>query len=194
MTFTAEESAVVETAVRKNPVAWTILNEAHRLRLPSWYLVAGAITHSVWNHLHGFEPTNAIKDYDLAYFDDSDLSAESERKVEAETRKLFAGLGADMDVKNQARVHLWFPDRFGRTIEPYTSTEHAISCFPTTASCIGVRVDHGDFAICAPLGLSDLLAMVVRANPVVVDETVYLAKTDRWRQVWPRLTVLSWPS
>lgn len=193
MSFTAAQSAVVETAVRNNPLAWAILTEGHCLALPSWYLCAGAITQSVWNHLHGFESTKSIKDYDLNYFDDSDLSAETEREVEAEARRLFAGLGVELDVKNEARVHLWFPQRFGRTIEPYTSTEHAISTFPTTASCIGARIEAEHFVMCAPLGLTDLLAMVVRPNPVIVDETVYRAKTDRWKQAWPRLTVLPWP-
>jgi hypothetical protein len=72
--------------------------------------------------------------------------------------------------------------------------EHAIATWPTTATSIGVRSDHNGFKVCAPFGLTDLFAMVVRPNAKLVSQAVYQAKAERWRLMWPRLTVLPWPT
>jgi hypothetical protein len=183
----------LDHAVRRNPYVDAILDGAGELSLPGWYLGAGCITNTVWNLLHGFRPATGVKDYDLVYFDEADLSAETERSIEADAQARFADLRVRLDVTNEARVHLWYERRFGRPLAPYRSTEHAISTWPSTASSIGVRRDAGGgLAICAPFGLRDLFAMVVRANKTVVTRAVYEAKAERWSSVWPRLTVLPW--
>ena len=186
------QAAGLERAVRRNPCVDAILDGAGTLGLPGWYLGAGCLTNTIWNVLHGFDPVTGVKDYDLVYFDHDDLTAEAERSVEARVQRRFADLGAQLDVTNEARVHLWYESRFGRALPPYRSTEHAISTWPTTASSIGVRRDAGGFRVCAPFGLRDLFAMVVRANKTVVTRAVYEAKVERWTTVWPRLTVVPW--
>jgi hypothetical protein len=35
---------------------------------------------------------------------------------------------------------------------------------------------------------------VVRPNPVLAPRAVYDAKTTRWKEEWPELTVLPWPA
>jgi hypothetical protein len=184
--------AGLERAVRSNPCVDVILDGAGALGLPGWYLGAGCITNTVWNLLHSFDPLTGVKDYDLVYFDEADLTAAAERSIEAQVQTHFADLGVRLDVTNEARVHLWYERRFGRPLPPYRSTEHAISTWPTTASSIGVRRSAGGFTVCAPFGLRDLFAMVVRANKTVVTRAVYEAKVERWTTVWPQLTIVAW--
>jgi hypothetical protein len=184
--------AGLERAVRSNPCVDAVLDGAATLGLPGWYLGAGCVTNTVWNVRHGFDPVTGVKDYDLVYFDQDDLTAAAERSVEARVQRRFAELGVQLDVTNEAHVHLWYESRFGRALPPYRSTEHAISTWPTTASSIGVRRDAGGFRVCAPFGLRDLFAMVVRANKTVVTRAVYEAKVERWTTLWPRLTVVPW--
>jgi hypothetical protein len=187
-----QQVRALERAVRRNSVARAILERAPQLRLHSWYLGAGGVTQTVWNLLHGFEPTRGIKDYDLVYFDADDLTAAGEEDAESRAAQLFEDLDMKLDVTNEARVHLWYPARFGRSIPPYRSTEHAISTWPTTASSIGVRSDNGAFVVCAPFGLSDLYAMVVRPNTAIIDRAIYEAKAQRWMETWPKLSVNPW--
>lgn len=178
--------------MRCNPVATTVLDAGDRLGLPSWYLGAGAIAQTVWNCQHGFEPTHGIADYDVVYFDPEDLTADGERDVAERAMRLIGDVGAELDVTNEARVHLWYPERFGRSIPPYRSTEDAIGTWPTTATSVGVRTDGDEFVVCAPFGLSDLFAMVVRPNKTIITQSVYEAKAQRWTELWPQLTVLPW--
>src|SRR4051812_31454115 len=74
-------------AGRQNRLAGAVLDCAAQLGVPSCYLGAGAVSQTVWNLGHGFAPTYGIKDYDLVYFDASDLSVDAERAVEQQARR-----------------------------------------------------------------------------------------------------------
>ena len=131
-------------------------------------------------------------DVDLIYFDDHDLSLDAEAGHERRLRDLFGHLAIKLDVKNEARVHLWYQERFGYAIAPYRSSADAIATFPTTATAVGVRRVHDEFECCAPFGLADLCGLVVRPNKRQITRAIYEAKTERWRSIWPSLTILPW--
>ncbi len=106
---------------------------------------------------------------------------------------LFADVDVVVEVRNEARVHLWYETKFGVPCPPYPSTEAAIATFPNTSSCFGIRTGEHGVEIYARYGFSDLFAMRTRPNPVLAPREVYEAKTARWRQEWPALEVLPWP-
>lgn len=172
--------------IDQEPVVSGLIARLHDLGLPQAYVGAGAITQTVWNHLSG-QPLDAHrKDIDVVYFDPDDLSAEGEARVAAALAGLAGGVA--LDVANQARVHLWYPDCFGVTIPPFRSTAQAIATWPTPASAIGVSLTD----VCAPLGTADLFGMVARPNRVLVTEAAYTAKVARWAKHWPALAVIPW--
>ena len=182
----------LEEALKQNPIAQTVMTVASELGLRDWYFGAGGVAQTVWNLRHGLEPVDGIKDYDLVYFDPDDLSAEAEDRLEQAVADRLTDLKVIVDVKNEARVHLWYHERFGRRLEPYLSTEEAIATWPTTASSVGVRRDDRGFVVCAPFGLSDLLGMVARPNKAIVTQDVYEEKVTRWATRWPKLRVIPW--
>jgi hypothetical protein len=170
-----------------------ILQKAPSLALGNWYLGAGCIAQTVWNFLHGFEPTFGIKDYDLVYHDAADLSLEAQARYQECANELFAHLNAAVEVQNEARVHLWYAEHFGYEIAPYESVEAAINSWPTTATCVGVRTaSAGGLRVYAPFGLTDLFGMIVRPNKMQITKELYEAKTERWTRLWPKLQRLPW--
>lgn len=59
----------------------------------------------------------------------------------------------------------------------------------------GVRPEPGgEWRVYAPHGLSDVFNLVVHPNPVLAPREVYEAKAARWKEEWPQLTVLPWPT
>jgi len=122
---------------------------------------------------------SGIKDVDLIYFDAEDLSAKAETDHESRLRDLFRRLPIKLDVKNEARVHLWYRERFGYAIRPYLSSADAIATFPTTATAVGVHRMRGEFECCAPFGLDDLFGLVVRPNKRQITRAIYEAKVER---------------
>jgi hypothetical protein len=189
-----QQLAHLRRALRRNRTLTEVLARAAGMNLPGWYLVAGCLYQTVWNVVSGQPPDAGILDYDLAYFDDSDLSWDAEDAVIKAGHQIFAGLPAPVQIRNQARVHLWYEQRFGVPCPPHTSTEAAIDTFEATAACLGIRRGpSGRRRIYAPYGLADVFNLVVRPNPVLAPRHVYQAKAARWRQQWPGLTVLPWP-
>ena len=182
----------LEIALRQNKWLGEILERFEEVALPDTWLVAGCIAQTIWNLGHGQPAELGLKDVDLIYFDDQDLSFEAEASHEARLRDLFRHLPIKLDVKNEARVHLWYEDRFGYAIKPYSSSADAIATFPTTATAVGVRQIRSKFECCAPFGLDDLFSLVVRPNKRQITRAIYEAKVGRWRSIWPRLTFLPW--
>jgi uncharacterized protein len=182
----------LEIALRKNMWLGEILERFEEIVLPDCWLVAGAIAQTIWN-LRCEQPVEfGLKDVDLIYFDEQDLSFEAEASHERRLRDLFQHLPIKLDVKNEARVHLWYKDRFGDAIKPYSSSADAIATFPTTATAVGVRQIRSKLECCAPFGLADLFSLVVRPNKRQITRAIYQAKVDRWPSIWPRLTFLPW--
>ena len=68
--------------LRAMPPLMQVLSVARRLCLPDWLVFSGAVYQPVLNHLTGRPPDYGIKDYDLGYFDASDLSYGSSLRSE----------------------------------------------------------------------------------------------------------------
>jgi uncharacterized protein len=187
-----EQIEALQEVLGRNEVLTGVLAGAAELRLPGWYLTAGCVVQTVWNVVTGRPPAHGIQDYDLFYFDASDLSWDAEDAVVRAGRRRFGSTA--VEIRNEARVHLWYERRFGVPCPPHDSTESAIDSFAATTCCVGVRVEPGGrWRVYAPHGLSDVFDLVVRPNPVLAPKHVYETKTARWREQWPELTVLPWP-
>ena len=161
------------TTLRHNPALPEVLAGATALDLPNWYLTGGCLFQTVWNVTTGRPPTHGIKDYDLFYHDASDLSWEAEDAVIRAGRAVFGDLAARVEIRNEARVHLWYEDRFGVPCPPHASVEAAIGSFAATTCCLGVRRERdGGLRVHAPHGLADVFDLVVRPNPVLAPRAV----------------------
>jgi uncharacterized protein len=183
---------LIEDAVLASPVLRPVLERWDRVALPDAWLIAGAVAQTFWNVTHGLPPAHGIKDVDIAYFDANDLSEEAEAKHAARVNAALQECAIHIDVKNEARVHLWYERKFGYAIRPYTSTADAIATFPTTATAIGIRPTPSGLELCAPFGVHDLLNLIVRANKAQITAEIYAAKVNRWRPAWPRLQIVEW--
>jgi hypothetical protein len=75
--------------VRATPPLMGVLSVARNLCLPDWLVFSGAVYQPVFNRLTGRPLDYGIKDYDLAYFDASDLSHEFEDAVIRRVKAAF---------------------------------------------------------------------------------------------------------
>ncbi|MGW4529017.1 nucleotidyltransferase family protein [Amycolatopsis sp. NPDC004378] len=178
--------------LRQNETLVEVLGRAREFGLPHWYLTAGCVVQTVWNVLTGRDAAQGIRDYDLFYHDPEDLGWDAEDRVIRRVARACEDLPVEVEVRNEARVHLWYEKKFGIPCRPFATTEEAIAAFPAVCSCVGVRLESdGTWQVHAPSGLDDLFAMVVRPNPVLAPREVYERKAARWRSRWPELTVLT---
>ena len=192
------ESACSLTALRErflqdvhsNPYNRAILARWTRLALADGWLVAGCLFQTVWNCCSGQPPAAQIKDYDLFYFDESDRSAEAEQRVQDHVAHALSDLGITVEVKNQARVHLWYPDWFGHPYPALESAREGIDRFLIPATCVGVRPAEEGFEVHAPHGLRLLYEGLLSSNPLTPHAALFEAKARSYRARWPWLRLI----
>ena len=189
--------ARLASILERDPSASAVLDLVARLGVPDAWLVAGAVMGTVFNALTDRPSGYGIADWDIAYCDPTDLSEEQEIDVAHRADTLRDGMAlrsVKLEVVNQARVHRWYPLRFGRPCPAYRSTPQAVARYQAFCSCVGARRPEpgGSVEVTAPHGLGDLLALRVRANRVQAPRAIYEAKAERWRAAWPELTVHPW--
>ncbi|WP_346623138.1 nucleotidyltransferase family protein [Blastococcus montanus] len=187
-----DEDRFVEL-VAADPTVRAVLERAPALGLDDWWLTAGVLFQTVWNALTGRPAGTGIRDADCFYFD-PDTSWAAEDAVIRAGADLFADLPVPVEMRNEARVHLWYERKFGVPAAPFRDCADAIDHFAAVCCCYGIRVGGGGAVeVYAPHGYDDLFALIVRPNPRLAPRHVYEAKAARWVEEWPELTVLPWP-
>lgn len=183
----------LEAILLADPLVSEALRRADRLDLPDWWIVSGALYNTVWNHLTGKPSGYGIKDVDLFYFDRSDLSREAEDVVIRKGAELFSGLSHPVEIRNQARVHLWFEKHFGYPRKPLASSAESIGHFAARTHAVGVRFEAaGGLEVCAPFGLDDIFSLRMVPNRALDNRATYETKSTRAMAMWPELAVEAW--
>lgn len=186
------DDVFIDLALR-NPFNARILERLDDLRAPDTWLVAGCLYQTVWNIMSDRPVAENIKDYDIFYFDASDTSYEAEDAVIKRATALFGDLDIEIEVRNQARVHLWIENRFGHPCAPLESSWRGISSFLVRGTCVAITSDgEGGCRIAAPYGLDDMFDGVLRANKPYAQRDLYVAKAASYAARWPWLRVVDW--
>ena len=168
------------------------LQQVRALDLPDWWIVSGAIYNQVWNHLTGRPDMYGVKDIDLFYFD-PDTSYAAEDAVIKRVIQSIPGI-PPVEVRNQARVHLWYADHFGTPCPAYENARQPIDNFACRTHCVGLKLDQDDqLSLYAPYGLDDIFGFRITPNPRLNNRATHEAKAARQLALWPELTFIPWP-
>jgi len=177
-------------AALRNPVNEAIADELLHLALPDAWIVSGCLVQTAWNVLTARAVDYGISDYDVFYFD-PDLSWQAEDAVIRRLQDRLAKLGVTVEVRNQARVHLWYPEKHGLPYPALHCSTQGIDRFLTKNTQVGIRRTQDGHEVYAPNGFDDIANMIVRPNPGPnFSAANYDAKARRWKKLWPELTVL----
>jgi uncharacterized protein len=188
----AQREAFLEI-IWADPLVRTVLERARDFDLPDWWLVSGLLYNSVWNHLTGKPSGYGVNDADLFYFDDADLSYEAEDAVIQRGKTAFKNVSVPVEIRNQARVHLWFEQRFGAAYPMLRSGSDAIRLFASKTHSVGVRLAPDDnLLLHAPFGLNDIFTFRIAPNHTLGNSATHHAKAERQLKLWPELTFVPW--
>lgn len=184
---------IIASILLKNMHIMTILKACRAQNLPDWRLVSGAIYGTLFNSLTNRPLDYGIKDYDIAYFD-SDISYEAEdRWIKQIAAALPQSLREKVEVRNQARVHLWFKERFGADYPKLKCTDESLDYYLCPAHAIAVRLEDDDtISIAAPFGVDDIFNMIMRPNPKSLQTENRNAKVASIIKRWPEVKYIDY--
>ncbi len=167
-----------------------ILRDAH---LPDAWLASGAIYQTVWNALTGKDAAHGIKDYDLIYHDETDTSYEAEDHVITQLTEACKPLELPIEIRNQARVHLWFPKHFGIDYPKLGCSLESLLYYASTTHSVAARLHDDDrLQIEAPFGLEPIFQMQMLPNKVLPNKETFTRKANRLTKHWSQLKVVPW--
>ena len=188
-----EQIKILEKILLQNEKLKEVLIRLEKTSIKKYpyYVGAGAINQTVFNYYHGYESDYGIKDYDIVYFDE-DTSYEAEDVIIKDLEERLKNIDVVSDIKNQARVHIWYNPKYGTNREPYTSCEDAVSSWGSTVTCIGIRKEQGKLVVYCPYGLDDLFSLTIRPVKRYFDKESYEARCKRWKAKWDKLNIIEW--
>lgn len=171
----------------ENVINIELVTRLPQLGLDQCMLTAGCLFQTIWNHQSKLPLTWGIKDYDVFYFD-KNLSFEAENKIINSAQELFRDLDINVELKNQARVHLWYSNRFGGQYPKLESTKEGIDRYLISGTCLGLDVETHQ--IYAPNGLSDTEQGILRINPKNYKLDLFYQKAKSYQDRWSWLEII----
>ena len=181
--------------LEQNTELMDILNYVYELELPNYYIAAGSVFQTIWNY-YDKKPLNyGIKDIDIIYYNNSDLSADTDIYYynlikDYCMRKEY---NYEIDVSNEARMHLWQKEKFNIDVKQYMNSEDAINKWIATVHAIGITKENNNIKIYAPYGLSDIYSRTIR--PIKHEysaKDIYNKKAKSWSERFDNLNIIEW--
>lgn len=176
--------AHLATFIASRPDMMRLLTTLEGENLPDAWIGAGFIRNAVWDSLTGRAAGASANDVDVIWFDAADLRAQRDLAIETRLQELCPGI--PWSVKNQARMHVRNAHR------PYRDATDAVAHWPETATAIAARSLRGRVDLMAPLGIDDLVGLIVRPTPAFAsrpDVCRERVRQKQWLSQWPQLTM-----
>ena len=190
-----EQNETFIKIIKQNSDLVTILDYIYELKLPNFYIAAGSVFQTIWNYYDNKPLNFGIKDIDIIYYDPINLSKESEQKLEKKIEDYLkkAGLNYELDIHNEARMHLWKKDNENKNIDQYKNSEDAIDQWIATVHAIGITKENNEIKVYAPYGLSDIFSKTIR--PIKHknnSKELYNKKVASWQKRFENLNIVEW--
>lgn len=181
--------------IKKNKDLILILDFLESINLPNFYLVAGTIFQTIWNFLDNNPLDCNIHDIDIFYYDKDNLDKEYEDKLEEKIKQFLVDNNIDLeiDIHNEARVHLWKKYNENPNVDYYENTEDAIRRLISTIQAIGVTKINNKIKVYAPYGLSDVFSKTIRPVKLPTNSKItYNKKIESWSKRFDALNIIEW--
>ena len=190
-----EQNETFIKIIKQNSDLVTILDYIYELKLPNFYIAAGSVFQTIWNYYDNKPLNFGIKDIDIIYYDPINLSKESEQKLEKTIEDYLkkAGLNYELDIHNEARMHLWKKDNENKNIDQYKNSEDVIDQWIATVHAIGITKENNEIKVYAPYGLSDIFSKTIR--PIKHknnSKELYNKKVASWQKRFENLNIVEW--
>ena len=190
-----EQAKNAISILEKNIELMDILDYVYKLELPNFYIAAGSVFQTIWNY-YDEKPLNyGIKDIDIIYYNNDDLSVDTDIYYYNLIKDycIKKDYNYEIDVSNEARMHLWKKEKFNIDVEQYINSEDAINKWIATVHAIGITKVKNILKIYAPYGLSDIYSRTIRPiKHKYSTKDIYNKKAKSWSERFDNLNIIEW--
>lgn len=190
-----DQLEVFISILKKNKELMEMLDYIAKLKLPNFYIAAGSVFQTIWNYYDKKDLNFGIKDIDIVYYNEENITVEKDLEYYNLITEYCKnnGYNYEIDVSNEARMHLWKNEHENKDTKPYKSTEDAINQWIATVHAIGITKENDEIKVYAPYGLSDIFSKTVR--PIKHQgnsKELYDKKAATWQKRFKNLNIVEW--
>ena len=176
-----DQIEIAISILKQNKELIDVLDYISTLNLPNFYIAAGSVFQTIWNKMDNKNLNHNIKDIDVIYYELINNYCKNK------------GYKYEIDVSNEARMHIWKKEKFGIDVEPYKSSEDAIDKWIATVHAIGITKDNNEIKLYAPYGLSDIFSKTIRPIKHKYNtKDIYDKKAHSWQERFQNLNIIEW--
>ena len=191
----SKQNEIFIKIIKKNVNLIKVFDFIDTLELPNYYIAAGAIFQTIWNYFDNADLNNNIKDIDVIYYDKSNLDVNKDIEI---CNKIIDfckknNLDYEIDVSNEARMHLWKKEHENKDVLQYKNSEDAINYWIANIHAIGITKIKNKIYVYAPFGLSDIYSKTIR--PIKHEynsKELYDKKVKSWSSRFNNLNIVEW--
>lgn len=191
----SKQNEVFINILKKNTNLMKVLEFIDNLNLPNYYIAAGSVFQTIWNYYDNIDLNNNIKDIDVIYYDNTDLEVDKDINLYHKIKEycIKEQLNYDIDVSNEARMHIWKKEHENVNINQYKNSEDAMNHWIATTHAIGITKINNKIQVYAPFGLSDIFSKTVRPiKHKYNNKELYNKKTSSWNNRFDNLNIVEW--
>ena len=181
--------------LKKNTNLIKVLDFIDTLQLPNYYIAAGSVFQTIWNYFDNVDLDNNIKDIDLIYYDKTNLDFNKDIEIYNKIIEFCKknNLNYEIDVSNEARMHLWKKEHENKDVEQYKNSEDAINYWIANIHAIGITKINNEIYVYAPFGLSDIYSKTIRPiKHKYNSKELYDKKVKSWSSRFDNLNIVEW--
>ncbi len=181
--------------LKRNTNLMKVLDFIDTLNLPNYYIAAGSVFQTIWNYFDNVDLNNNIKDIDVIYYDKTNLDVNKDIDI---CNKIIEfcknnNLNYEIDVSNEARMHLWKKEHENKDVEQYRNSEDAINYWIANMHAIGITKINNELYVYAPFGLSDIYSRTIRPiKHKYNSKELYDKKVKSWSSRFDNLNIVEW--
>ena len=181
--------------LKRNTNLMKVLDFIDSLNLSNYYIAAGSVFQTIWNYFDNVDLNNNIKDIDVIYYDKTNLDVNKDIEI---CNKIIDfckknNLDYEIDVSNEARMHLWKKEHENKDVLQYKNSEDAINYWIANIHAIGITKIKNKIYVYAPFGLSDIYSKTIR--PIKHEynsKELYDKKVKSWSSRFNNLNIVEW--
>lgn len=191
----SKQNEILINILKRNTNLMKVLDFIETLNLPNYYIAAGSVFQTVWNYFDNVDLNNNIKDIDVIYYDKSNLDVNKDIEICNKVIDFCKenNLNYEIDVSNEARMHLWKKVHENKDVEQYKNSEDAINHWIANIHAIGITKINNELYVYAPFGLSDIYSKTIRPiKHKYNSKELYDKKVKSWSSRFDNLNIVEW--
>lgn len=159
----------------------------------TFLICGGTLFKAILNNRENLDKVYGISDIDIIYFDQNTSYEAEDRIIKSVLSNINSDIQNIFDIKNQARVHIWKSEKYGKEVKPYRSAEEPLHLASTHLQMAALKIvcQSTLIEIYSPFWYYDIMHYYIRYNDKSEHGIEgFYEKSNDWKNKYSRFSII----